>query len=358
MHRPWQIDLLGGLRIRGDDRTITRFRTHKTGVLLAYLAFHLKLAHSREELAEMLWPESEPSAGRLNLRVELASLRRLLEPPGVPQGGVLLTSHADVQLNPRAMCTDVAALEAAIREAERTEDRARQVELLRHTVELYRGELLPGYCEDWILPERSRLADLNLAALRELSRLLHESGHQEGAIEAAHQAVAADPLSEEAHLDLMRLYTCSNRPVDALHQYRTLEQTLREQLGATLSAAARALAEELQQSAPTVVIIRSTPPVDAPPPARASPPSPHQSLPRLPLTFTRFFGRKAELARLEELLLRAEVFRDRSSVFGPSNNTAEHPTPNTQYRTPPDWSPSLARAAAVRHAWPSRSPGG
>jgi hypothetical protein len=40
MDAPWRIELLGCLRATRDDRVVTRFQTHKTGALLAYLAYH------------------------------------------------------------------------------------------------------------------------------------------------------------------------------------------------------------------------------------------------------------------------------------------------------------------------------
>src|SRR5436305_12019550 len=98
MDTPWHIELLGRLRATQGDRTITRFRSQRAGALLAYLAYHLGWPHPREVLVELLWPEAEPKSGRNNLSRELWSLRRQLEPPGVPAGGVILADHANVQL--------------------------------------------------------------------------------------------------------------------------------------------------------------------------------------------------------------------------------------------------------------------
>src|SRR5690606_1518298 len=106
----WKIHLLGGLRVvrtaasaaeSGGESTpavIERFRTQKTGALLAYLALHPQ-AHTREVLADLLWPDSAWGAGAQNLRTSLSSLRRQLEPPGVPQGAVLICTRATIQLN-------------------------------------------------------------------------------------------------------------------------------------------------------------------------------------------------------------------------------------------------------------------
>jgi hypothetical protein len=185
MNAPWRIDLLGWLRAVQGDRVIRHFRMQKTGALLAYLSFNCHRSHRRQELIELLWPEIDPAAGRHNLRQSLFSLRRQLEPPGVPQGAVILADRATVQLNPTVCLTDVAEFEAACRAAlpgvreksgERVEpgrdgegvlfqrlshDRGQVLsppttsERMRHleaAIRLYRGELLPGYSEEWILP--------------------------------------------------------------------------------------------------------------------------------------------------------------------------------------------------------------
>src|SRR5260370_305541 len=88
MHTLWRIELLGRLRATQGDRVVTRFRARKTGALLAYLAYSMERPHPREVLIELLWPETEPRSGRSSLSRELASLRRQLEPPGVPAGAV------------------------------------------------------------------------------------------------------------------------------------------------------------------------------------------------------------------------------------------------------------------------------
>src|SRR5205807_4846441 len=112
-----RIVLLGGLRIEQGDRVITRFRTQKTGALLAYLAYYRERSHPREQLIELLWPEAELGSGRNSLSIALSSLRHQLEPPGVPHGAILRADRSSIQLNPEAVTTDVAEFEAALRKA-------------------------------------------------------------------------------------------------------------------------------------------------------------------------------------------------------------------------------------------------
>src|SRR5438034_1317849 len=116
----WRIELFGGLRARQEDRVIARFASQKSGALLAYLAFYQKRSHPREELAELLWPETPPEAGRHNLRQALLSIRRQLEPSGAAEfgPGLFLAHRSEVQLSP-AVTTDVGEfqeLERVLRE--------------------------------------------------------------------------------------------------------------------------------------------------------------------------------------------------------------------------------------------------
>ena len=157
LHEPWRIELLGGLRLHQGNQVITRFRSQKTGALLAYLAFYRQQTHPREILIEMLWPDTDPRSGRNSLNVALSSLRHQLEPPGVPAGTVLATDNFSVRVNPDAVLTDVAAFEAALEAANQVSGRPDQAPRLSEAVALFKSQLLPGYYEDWILPEQERL---------------------------------------------------------------------------------------------------------------------------------------------------------------------------------------------------------
>jgi hypothetical protein len=42
-----RIEMLGGLKVRVGEHTIERFRSHKAGALLSYLALNLSRQHAR-----------------------------------------------------------------------------------------------------------------------------------------------------------------------------------------------------------------------------------------------------------------------------------------------------------------------
>jgi DNA-binding SARP family transcriptional activator len=241
----WRIYLLGGFRVEGYGRILTRFRTQKAADLLAYLAYYLPRPRRRDALVELLWPECAPEAGRNNLSRELCALRDQLEPPGVPPGTVLQADRLWLQLQPDSVSTDVAAFEAFLQEAERAESPAGRTRALSQAIELYDGELLPGSTQERLLLEREWLAERYFQALGQLIAHLEEVGQLTRAVEHARRGVRADPLREEAHRDLIRLLAACGRPGAAVRQYQKLERLLKQELGDESTAATCALASRL-----------------------------------------------------------------------------------------------------------------
>ncbi len=325
---PWRITLLGGLEAHRQEWHITRFSTQKTAALLAYLAFYRDRAHPREVLIGLLWPEADEGAGRNRLSTALSSLRNQLEPPGTPASAVLRAERFSIGLNPVAVQSDVSEFEGAIRAALKADRNAEQTPLLSEAVSLYRGPLLPGYYDAWILTEAERLAGLFFDATSRLIQNLEAAADLTMALSHARQAAALDPLREEAHRHLMRLLAATGRPGAALGQYKEYERQLEEETGEEPSAALRALARQIEHES-GLTASAMTASLVAPVRARetAAPLPPHTAeaagalstlreaepapgalaLPALPLTLTRFFGREQEIAALSKLLLSAEV---------------------------------------------------
>ncbi|MBC7732868.1 MAG: hypothetical protein H7306_13360 [Bacteriovorax sp.] len=146
----WAVRLLGAIEARNGDVRLTHFVSQPIAALLARLALLPDRAHPREELVELLWPGVGLDVGRNRLRNAIASLRRLLEPPGVAAGSVLVADRQSVQFAPQACRCDALEFEATVRAGDLAQARA-----------LYRGELMPGYYEDWVMEARQRLAVLH-----------------------------------------------------------------------------------------------------------------------------------------------------------------------------------------------------
>ncbi len=321
----WTIRLLGGLAAHSSQRQITRFRTQKAASLLAYLAFH-PAPQPRETLLALLWPDAEPEVGRHNLSNALSFLRHLLEPPGVSPGTVLLADRFTVRLNPAAVTTDLFAFENFLRQAEQKAlSQEERLSLLRQAADLYQGPWLPGYYEEWIVPQAQRLESLFVQAVGQMVPKLLEAGQPEAALSYAQRAVTVDPLSEEAMLCLMQALSVSGQPAQALRSYRTFVQRLQDELDAEPSESLQSWVRQLGQSGslkPSLAL-----PTDGPPAEETAciQPLPGnlraeeeqaivsdrlRSAPRgrlvggefLLRTTTRFFDREEEIARLSKML--------------------------------------------------------
>jgi DNA-binding SARP family transcriptional activator len=248
---------------------VTHFETRKAGALLAYLAFYPDRRHPREVLAEMLWPDEDPEATRARLRQSLASLRRALEQ--TTDDALILSDGAGLQLNRECFSTDVMEFEDCLRRTGLAESPDERITLLSQAVDLYRGELLPGYYEEWIAPERERFLDQYIGALRRLADALSETGELNGAIDNARRAVAADPLREESHRYLMRLYARADRGSEIVRQYRELEALLRQELRTAPSPATQKLRDELLSMSAKAEETDTAVPAKAPAPSQEVP---------------------------------------------------------------------------------------
>lgn len=262
-----RIDLLNGLSVQSGGRSITRFQTHKTGALLAYLACFPEAPHTREALADLFWPDCDGEAARRNLRVAVFALRRQLEPPGAPAGSVILADRQSVRLNGETVTTDAREFEAALRSCARSSSPPERREHLEEAVDLYHGDLLPDFYEDWVESERERLRALHLGALGDLVRACADEGDVAEALRVAEHAVQANRCGEAEHRTLMQLLATLGQPATAVRRYRELERRLREELDCEPSADLRALAMQLAKAVPS-------PPSGDPAPGLPAPPGP------------------------------------------------------------------------------------
>src|SRR5580658_688175 len=145
MEGVWRIELFGGVKAQLGDLTLTHFGNRKAASLLAYLTLFSERPHPREILAELLWSDEDAETTRDRFRQVLAALRRMLEPEGVSLGSVLYADRAEVHLLSQRLTTDVAEFEAALQNADQATSLEVCKEALKQALELYRGELLPGY---------------------------------------------------------------------------------------------------------------------------------------------------------------------------------------------------------------------
>ena len=186
---------------------------------------------------ELLWPEAEPGLSSNHLRVVLHDLRRALEPDlrrGQPSA--FIASRGDLVYVDPASCwwVDVEELERLAGELDAEVARGRIDEALaagRAAVALYTGDFLEDEpYDDWCLAERERLRERYLDLLLRLSGLLAGRALLAEAVDVCRLALAADPLRERTHRQLMELLWQHGDRDAALRQYESCRRMLRDEL--------------------------------------------------------------------------------------------------------------------------------
>ena len=279
--------LLGDFSLLYNDRQVTSLNTMRLQSLLAYLVLHRDVPQQRQHLAFLFWPDTTEAQARNNLRQLLHQLRQAF--PAVEH---FLSADTHMlywhPITPSHL--DVAEFEQTLNLADAATRRNDQHELqaaLEQADTLYRGELLPGCYDEWILPERERLRQHHFQALERLLRLFEKQGHTVTAIRYAQRLLALDPLSEDRYRQLMRLFALNNDRASALHVYHTCVTTLQREMGLDPDPATREVYEQLMQ--------QETPPIQA---------ITHQPLPAATPTF---IGREREWEQLHDAWQRTDA---------------------------------------------------
>lgn len=225
--------------------------TRKARLLLARLALPPGEIHTRDKLSFLLWSEREPAQARASLRQALTALRkafRTVEPPP------LVVTGETVALDPEALEVDVATFESLVDSGAVTD--------LERAVALYRGPLLDGISVRdeafgaWLSHERERLRERQHRVLTGLLDRRIVEGAVESAIDTAWQLLSLDPLCEDAHRALMRLYVRHGRRGRALRQYQMCLDVLQRELDVEPETETRELYEQIRDQRPLSVPLR------------------------------------------------------------------------------------------------------
>ena len=224
------VRVLGELALELDGVPIAPPVARRARSLLGLLALDRRL-HARSELAARFWPDVLDESARTSLRSALAALRRSLE-PGAESYLVATREHVGLRDD---VWTDAAAFEQHAAAGR-----------LQDAMELYRGDLLAGLDDDWVLAARDEWRERAAGVLARRADEADATGDWPAAIAHTRRMVALDPLGEEAQRSLIgRLAAAGDRPA-ALAAYTRYADRLRTELRMAPSPATRALVEELR----------------------------------------------------------------------------------------------------------------
>ena len=207
-----RVQLLGAFSLVYGDETVSGFHAARVQALLAYLLLNRAAPQTRQQVAFLFWPETSDAQAQTNLRQLLHTLKQRLP----DADDFLQVDERTIGWRVDAHFTlDVADFEQALLAAAKSDGPAK-IAALERAGAVYAGDLLPACYDDWILPERERLAQAFVAALEQLVLLHEERRNYAAAIVHAQRLLRHDPLHEATYRRLMRLYALNGDRTAAL----------------------------------------------------------------------------------------------------------------------------------------------
>jgi DNA-binding SARP family transcriptional activator len=227
------VRLFGKLVVHDGGRVLEGLDAYRAQELFCYLLLYRNHPHHRERLAELLWSDSPTVQARKYLRQALWQLQAALD--AQPLSSRLLLAEADwVQLTAGdELWLDVAIFEhafALVRGVRGQELDAQRAQAVREAVQLYQGDLLQGWYQDWCLRERERLQDMYLAMLDKLMEYAEVQGDYDAGVMYGALVMRYDHARERTHRQLMRLHYLSGNRTAAMRQYERCVAALRDEL--------------------------------------------------------------------------------------------------------------------------------
>ncbi len=215
----FRVTLLDGFALRaGCHRSATEDLPHGVQRLLALLSLSGRPA--RSAVAGQLWPDVPEEQAHASLRSVLWRLRRTV--PGIVEAsGGALALAAGVVVDVRELLSW----------AQRVHEPRAGTQRTTLPDAAVRGDLLPGWYDEWVLLERERLRQARLHALEAVAGRLAAEGRHGEALDAAHLAVRAEPLRESAHRTLVEVHLAEGNVAEAIRAYEVFRALLLDELG-------------------------------------------------------------------------------------------------------------------------------
>ena len=168
-------------------------------------------------------------------------------------------------------------------------------------VQLYQGELLEGWYQDWVIYERERFQSMYMALLDKLLTYSEANGEYEAGLGYGMQILRYDRAREQTHRQLMRLHYLAGNRSAAIHQYESCVAALRDELDVTPAKSTVTLykqicAEHFPETSPPL----KPEPVSAPHCIATSQPSPMNTIiqiEQIQMTLAHLQGQVAQLAQ-------------------------------------------------------------
>ncbi len=238
----------------------------KAFAMILYLASKQGQVVSKEVLSEIFWPEQQGENARSNLRQNLSYIKKVC----TEELAGRCSEEVSVISSERNVCSlnenldikvDMMEFWQNLRAGYETEDIDERIRCLQAAADAYRGSVLTGIYvrgsaafEEWLMFERESVNQNLVRVCKDLAAIYEKQGMAKKAIDCLKKLLQMDPLLEEVHLELMRLYYENKERAKAICQYKECVRILGEELNISPMEETRNLYQKISEEASEVVL--------------------------------------------------------------------------------------------------------
>lgn len=241
-----RVSLVGAFGVELPSGDLAKFRTSRAAEVLALLCLQRNRRIRRQDLAQEIWPDSEPSNQLKDLRPALSYARAAIgRRDAISQDGEFLALQSSVVSD----WDDIVRREKALVVAIDADERLSRLLTLDRLLE---GVLLVNWQLPWIDPYRARHETLRLRVLGSLCEQFSSRREWETGLRTAKRMLEVDSLSEDAMRYQLRFLAHLDRRSEAKRAFIAFSRN-------TDSTLAIPVSKPLQEFATSVIDGRRLP---------------------------------------------------------------------------------------------------
>ncbi|MEC2343100.1 response regulator [Paenibacillus barengoltzii] len=221
------IRCFGGFDITKKTQVPVHFPTAKAEELFAYMLVHRNTTISKWTICDNLWPDiSSPENVMHKLHVTMHRMKKTLQEAGIQVRISSLKGY--YQMECEESCDYFQFEQRVSRELSADQGNP---EALMKMLGLYKGPLFAHRDYPWCEEERERMFRYFATASKRVAKWYQERMQYPQASEVLHALILHDPIDEEAHEMLLRMYLNLQDKHSFLAHYEKVKKTYSEELG-------------------------------------------------------------------------------------------------------------------------------
>lgn len=233
------VNLLGKFKLTAFGTVVTddSFKTKKIGGILKYILMNREKSVSREVLADMFWPDSDPKSAFMSLRVALSELRKVLASCGLSfdsETALICEGKNGFYVGKgNTICFDtdsILSLYKKYKTERHSGDEAAAA--MQSILAMYDGDLLgDSPYDDWIMVSRERYRSIFVEVSHAAANYYFDEKDFEKAESTVNKHLFLEPLDEIAFSMLLKIYQKTGRESSIGGMRRQFEKRYFEKMG-------------------------------------------------------------------------------------------------------------------------------